>query len=71
MMGLFDRLAERVETRASTSVDRALDAVELVAAEFPGVILHREGNQLVISGRGLMRRWLTDVRLRFAFWKEQ
>lgn len=67
-MALFERLAKRVETRARNAVDGALGAVEMVAAEFPDIVSHREGDQLVISGRGLLRRWLTDVRLRFAFW---
>jgi len=68
-MVLFDGLTKRAEMHARAAVDGALNAVEIVAAEFPDIILHREGDQLVISGRGLMRRWLTDVRLRFAFWR--
>jgi hypothetical protein len=70
-MALFDKLTKRVETRAKAALDRGLGAVETAAAEFPDIMLHREGDQLVISGRGLLRRWLTDVRLRFAIWKQR
>jgi hypothetical protein len=68
-MALFDRLIERAETRAKAAAERALGAVEIVVAEFPDILLHRERDRLVISGRGLMRRWIGDVRLRFAFWR--
>jgi hypothetical protein len=68
-MTLFERLTRRVEMRAKAAVEGALDAVEVAAAQFPDILLHQEGDQLVISGRGLLRRWLTDVRFRLAFWR--
>jgi hypothetical protein len=68
-MALFDRLVSRAEMQARTAVDSALGAVVQVAAELPDIMVHREGDQLVISGRGLLRRWLADVRLRFACWR--
>ena len=68
-MALFEHLAKRVEGRARAAVDGMTNMVETVIAEFPDVLLHREGDQLVISGRGLARRWLTDVRLRFVLWR--
>lgn len=68
-MALFERLIERVVSRAKAAADQALEAVETVVAELPDIMLRREGDRLVISGRGLMRRWIGDVRLRFAFWR--
>ncbi len=67
-MRLFERMASRVEERAKTAAQRALEVAETAIAEFPDIMLRREGDALIISGRGLMRRWLGDVRLRFAIW---
>lgn len=67
-MRLFERMATRVEVRAKAAAQRVLDVAETAIAEFPDIMVRREGDALVISGRGLMRRWLGDVRLRFAFW---
>jgi len=66
-MALFDRLVERVEAKALAAAEAMLKNAETVIAEFPDITLQRENDWLVISGRGLMRRWLADVRLRFAF----
>lgn len=70
-MALLDRLAEKIEARARAGAEVARKAVELAVAEFPDLMLSREGDELVISGRGLMRRWMSDVRLRFAFWRRR
>jgi hypothetical protein len=69
MMAMFERLIGRVELRARAAVDHALGGVEQVAGEFPDIMVRREDDRLIISGRGLLRRWLTDVRLRFAYWR--
>lgn len=68
-MALFDRLTGKIEARAREATEQARHAVKVAIAEFPDVMLRREGDALVLSGRGLMRRWLSDVRLRFAFWR--
>ena len=68
-MALFARLTDRVEARARQAAERARQAIAAAVAEFPDVMLHREGDELIISGRGLVRRWLGDVRLRFALWR--
>lgn len=67
-MALFDKLSSRAEAHTTSAVERIGDAVEHVAAGFPDISLHREGDVLMLSGRGLMRRWLGDVRLRF--WRQ-
>ena len=69
-MALFDGLTKRVEQRARDFADRTIAMVEAAAAEFPDVTLHREGDELVIAGRGLTRRWFGDVRLRLAWWRQ-
>ena len=68
-MALFNGLASRVEQRSKEIAERLSRLAEIALAEFPDISLHREGDELVLSGRGLVRRWLSDVRLRFAFWK--
>ena len=67
-MALFDGLTERVEQRARGVAERTLRLAEAEIAEFPEIMMRRDGDVIVISGRGLMRRWLGDVRLRFAVW---
>ena len=63
---MFERLARRVAGRAEAVAQAALNAVEVAATEFPDVMVEREGDAIVIRGRGLLRRWLGDARLRFA-----
>jgi hypothetical protein len=63
---MFERLAKRVAERAEAVAGAALDAVEVAAREFPDVMVEREGDAIVIRGRGLLRRWLEDARLRFS-----
>jgi hypothetical protein len=63
---MFERLSERVKERAEAVARAALDAVEVAARELPDVMVEREGDAIVIRGRGLLRRWLDDARLRFS-----
>jgi hypothetical protein len=67
-MALFDELSRRVAERARAMAEATLDRAEAAFAEFPDVRLRREGDSLVIEAMGLMRRWMSDVRLRFAWW---
>ena len=67
-MALFDRLKERVVQRARVVTDRRLRQVGAAMAKAPGILLRREGDELILAGRGMMRRWLSDDRLRFALW---
>jgi hypothetical protein len=55
-----------VKERAEAVARAALDAVEVAARELPDVMVEREGDAIVIRGRGLLRRWLDDARLRFS-----
>ena len=65
-MQMFERLAQRIEQRAGAAVENAIDRVTRAVADFPGVRVNREAGRIVMSGRRLSRRWLDDVRLRFA-----
>lgn len=65
-MRMFDSLLKRTEQRAAGLVAEALARAERAVAEFQGIKVRREADRIVLSGRGLMRRWLDDVRLRFA-----
>jgi hypothetical protein len=66
-MALFDGLAKWAEAE----VEHRCRRVEASWAGVPGITISREGGRLVLSGNGLMRRWLGDVRLRFARWNNQ
>lgn len=70
-MALFDGLTQRVEQRAKDIAEQTRRLAESVFAGFPDIMLRREGDETVISGRGLMRRWISDVRLRFALWRSR
>jgi hypothetical protein len=67
-MAQFDGLTKRVAARARNLADKTRERVELVFTQFPDVRLRREGDTIVIEAMGLLRRWLSDVRLRFALW---
>jgi hypothetical protein len=71
LMALFDGLTGRVERRAKSMVEQARQRAEVAYAEFPDLMLSRDGDEIVISGRGLLRRWVSDVRLRFALWRNR
>jgi nucleotide-binding universal stress UspA family protein len=62
---MFEKLVKRVAARAGAASDEVLRAIDVAAAEFPDVMVEREGDAIVISGRGLLRRWLGEGRLRF------
>ena len=62
---MFERMMKRVAARAGAVAEDMLRAAEVAAAEFPDVVTEREGDAIVIRGRGLLRRWLGDGRLRF------
>jgi len=68
-MALFDRLAERVAMRATEMREQALRRVEQAVEAFPDIMIKRDRDMVVIEAMGLARRWLSDVRLRFAFWR--
>lgn len=70
-MALFDRLAKRGEANASKAAEMTRRKVEAAFASIPDVQLRREGETLVIEAMGLARRWLSDIRLRFALWRGQ
>jgi len=62
---MFETMMRRVAARASAVAEGMLRAAEVAAAEFPDVKVEREGDAIIVSGRGLLRRWLGDGRLRF------
>lgn len=65
-MRMFEKLSQRIEQRAGAVVENVIDGVKEAAASFPGIAVHREAGRIVLWGRGLFRRWIEDVRLRFA-----
>lgn len=70
-MALFDGPSRRVADRARQLAEDARQRVEAAFAQFPDVRLRREGDTLIIEAMGLMRRWMSDVRLRFALWSRR
>ena len=56
-MRLSEMVGRAIERRLAT-VERACVAVDALAVE-------RRGNAVVVRGRGLLRRSIEDVRLRF------
>ncbi|HXG81550.1 MAG TPA: hypothetical protein VNJ05_07095 [Sphingomicrobium sp.] len=70
-MALFDGLARRVAQRAQGVADETRRRVEAMFTQFPDVQLRREGDAIVIEAIGLMRRWMSDARLRFALWSSR
>lgn len=65
---MFERLMQRAEQRAAAVVQDALEKAELAVAELSGVDARREDSQVIVAGRGLTRRWLSDIRFRLALW---
>jgi len=65
-MPIFERLERRMERRVADVAAGKLDQVEKAVSAIPGVELFREADRIVMSGRGLLRRWLDDMSLRHA-----
>lgn len=65
-MAVLDKVKARVEAAARDAAAKAVDGIAAALREFPDIEISREGDALVLRGRGLMRRWLTEARLRFA-----
>jgi hypothetical protein len=63
-MTLLERMAQRAEAVA----ERRRQAVEAAWSGISGVAIRREEGRLILSGRGLIRRWLGEFGLRFARW---
>ena len=70
-MALFDGLKERIEAKAAPAAEHVRRSMERAWSQFPDIMIRREGDALVLSGRGLMRRWLGDARIRFASWSRR
>ena len=62
MKGLQARAEVAGERAAAQAVLRLRDAAR---AALPGLSVEAEGRRVVISGRGLWRRWLRDGALRW------
>lgn len=65
MTALFERLQERAERAVAVETLRRIDALAAEARGFKGVEVEAGLTRLTLSGRGLMRRWLSDAALRF------
>ena len=68
MIGLFDRLRERVDAQAEARVRQVRERVEAAFGGVAGARTRVEGEDVVAEARGLVRRWLEDGRLRLAAW---
>jgi hypothetical protein len=62
---LFEKLQERAERAVAVETLRRIDALAAEAREFKGIDVEAGLTRLTLSGRGLMRRWLSDAALRF------
>ena len=67
-MALLDGLTHRVADRANELAEGVRDRIETAITKIPGVHVRREGEALVIEAVGLLRRWISEARLRFALW---
>ena len=61
---------EKVRARAVAAVERRVAgrvaAIERAVRAVGGIAVERQGERVTLGGRGLKRRWIEDVRLRFA-----
>lgn len=67
MSGALERLAARGRVLAEAGAARRRRALT-EAAGMLGLTARAEGEEVVIAGRGLVRRWLNDARLRHLTW---
>lgn len=64
---------EAMERRAIAAARRKAEALvgRLIAVvRDAGFTVEREGERIIVSGRGLARQWIEDARLRFALWRQ-
>ncbi len=59
-----DWLARDREIGARAQTRAIARGVEQLRDEFPGIAVSAEPDAIVLSGRGLFRRWINDTRLR-------
>lgn len=63
---MMETLMARGETAAQRARAGRIEAIaQAVAAQVPGVHTDTSTEEIVLTGRGLLRRWLTDPALRF------
>ena len=61
---MFERLGELVRAQAERLTLAELTLIEAMLDAIPGVSAVRDGDRVVVEGRGLARRRIEDVRLR-------
>ena len=61
---MFERLGELVRAQAERLTLAELTLIEVMLDAIPGVSAVRNGDRVVVEGRGLARRRIEDVRLR-------
>ena len=61
---MFERLGEVVRAQAERLTLAELALIEAMLDAIPGVSAVRDGDRVVVAGRGLARRRIEDVRLR-------
>ncbi|HEX7820321.1 MAG TPA: hypothetical protein VF463_06850 [Sphingobium sp.] len=65
MSAVVERVRKAAEARAAMLRERVRARI---AAALPGVTLREEGDRIMVSGRGLVRRWVARDELRD--WRE-
>ena len=65
-MAMFDRLVQRASARGESIARDMLSRAGAAYSEVPGVTAVPNGAGLILEGKGLVKRWLRDPRLRFA-----
>ena len=61
---MFERLSDVVRAQAERLTLAELTLIEVMLDAIPGVSAVRDGDRVVVEGRGLARRRIEDVRLR-------
>lgn len=56
----------RLREQVRAAIERRLARIEVTLAAVEGVLVERIGDAVRVRGRGLVRRSIEDVRLRFA-----
>jgi hypothetical protein len=58
----------RLSHYVRAAIERRLAAIEGGLRDIEGLVAERRGGALYLRGRGLVKRSIDDVRLRFAGW---
>ncbi len=63
-MSALDSLMSRADRHAEMRAARRRRSISLEAGGLPGVSAYVEGDDVILEGRGLLDRWISDASLR-------